>query len=241
MGAKFVAQTAERSLSKGVASARSALTRAEQALDAMERPRDLGRALFLRHVPAPRDPILALPLQDLRMGERVLLRDVELTLARGAHVHLAGPNGAGKTTLLQALLADHRIPQERLLFVAQEHDPSEESAWLERLHALPAEVRGQVLQMAAALGLDPVALLSTTRPSPGEARKLAIAYGLATDVWAIVLDEPTNHLDLPSIQRLETALAAWPGALLLVTHDRAFAEACCSERWEIVDGRVQIE
>jgi ATPase subunit of ABC transporter with duplicated ATPase domains len=57
--------------------------------------------------------------------------------------------------------------------------------------------------------------------------------------WALLLDEPTNHLDLPSVERLETALAAYPGALLLVTHDDALAERCTRTAWKVRDGRVE--
>jgi ATPase subunit of ABC transporter with duplicated ATPase domains len=57
--------------------------------------------------------------------------------------------------------------------------------------------------------------------------------------WALVLDEPTNHLDLPAVERLEEALSAYPGAILLVSHDDAFARRCTMARWRIVDGRVE--
>lgn len=48
----------------------------------------------------------------------------------------------------------------------------------------------------------------------------------------------TGRVDLPSIERLEAALAEWPGALLLVSHDAAFADALCTRRWRIEGGRV---
>jgi ATPase subunit of ABC transporter with duplicated ATPase domains len=57
---------------------------------------------------------------------------------------------------------------------------------------------------------------------------------------AVVLDEPTNHLDLPTIERLEEALAAYPGAILLVTHDDAFAGRCTSAVWPIAAGQVEM-
>ena len=91
----------------------------------------------------------------------------------------------------------------------------------------------------AALGIDPDRLLATRRPSPGEARKLLMAFGLALSAWVLVLDEPTNHLDLPSIERLEAAVAAYPGAVVIVTHDEDFARATTSTTWEVAAGTVR--
>jgi ATPase subunit of ABC transporter with duplicated ATPase domains len=68
--------------------------------------------------------------------------------------------------------------------------------------------------------------------------KLALALGLGTQVWALVLDEPTNHLDLPSIERIEAALEHYPGALVVVTHDDAFARHCTDVTWQLRDGEV---
>ena len=73
----------------------------------------------------------------------------------------------------------------------------------------------------------------------GEARKLALAVGLGRHVWALVLDEPTNHLDLPTIERLEKALATYPGAVVLVTHDDAFARAVTTRTLCVENGQVR--
>ncbi len=94
------------------------------------------------------------------------------------------------------------------------------------------------MTILAALGVDPERVLASRASSPGETRKLHMAFGLATYAWALVLDEPTNHLDLPSIERLEQALFGLPGALLLVSHDIKFASACCATSWEIRDQRL---
>lgn len=112
------------------------------------------------------------------------------------------------------------------------------------LHALPHDVRGQVLSVFAALGGDPSRLLGRraadrARLSPGEARKLALSLGLGKHAWALVLDEPTNHLDLPSIERLETALSQYPGAIVLVTHDDAFARAATTRELVVAGGAVR--
>ncbi len=97
------------------------------------------------------------------------------------------------------------------------------------------------MQIVAALGVDPKSLWASQSVSPGEARKLALATGLARQVWALILDEPTNHLDLPSIERLEAALDGYPGALVLVTHDERFADRLTSHSWEIRNGVVAVE
>ena len=94
------------------------------------------------------------------------------------------------------------------------------------------------MQLMSVLGVDPAALLASELPSPGEARKLMIAAGLGRQVWCLLLDEPTNHLDLPSIERLEVALAAFPGPVVLVSHDSVFAGAICDEAWTL-DGQLR--
>ncbi len=202
--------------------------------------KDLGRSLFVDFEPAPVPRLMHLDQAELRAGERVLLEGVRVQVGRASRVHVRGPNGAGKTTLLRALLASARIPPSRILFLPQELAPEAEASLLLELRAAPGEEQGRVLSILAALGVDPGALLAAARPSPGAARKLALAFGLARRVFALVLDEPTNHLDLPSIERLESALAAYPGALVVVTHDDAFARGCTDAAWELRDGRLWV-
>jgi len=90
-----------------------------------------------------------------------------------------------------------------------------------------------VLSLVSLLGSDPAALLASKLPSPGEARKLALALGMGTATWLLVLDEPTNHLDLPSIERLESALLSYRGAIVVVTHDDDLAAAVTTATWTI--------
>ena len=75
--------------------------------------------------------------------------------------------------------------------------------------------------------------------SPGERTRAALALLQARGVNLLVLDEPTNHLDLPAIEQLESALADYPGTLLLVTHDRRMLDAVrLTRRWHVQDGTV---
>ena len=190
-------------------------------------------------VPCPRRWIATLDGVDLRAGRKLVARDVRVAVARDSRIHVDGRNGAGKSTLLAALVRAASVPPERTLYVPQELGASEGLAIAREIAALAPDVKGRVGQLVAALGLEPSRALASGMPSPGEARKLAIALGLARRVWWVVLDEPTNHLDLPSIERLEAALADYPGALVLASHDVRFAEAVTRERWHMDHGTIE--
>jgi ATPase subunit of ABC transporter with duplicated ATPase domains len=228
------------SLGREIGKLHGRLDRLEVRERVFELHKDLGRSLFVDFEPAPVARLMHLDQAELRAGARVLLAGVRVQVERASRVHVRGRNGAGKTTLLRALLASARVPPARILFLPQELAPEAEVRLLAGLRAAPGEEQGRVLSILAALGVDPGALLACARPSPGAARKLALAFGLARRVFALVLDEPTNHLDLPSIERLETALAAYPGALVVVTHDDAFARGCTSTVWELADGALRV-
>jgi ATPase subunit of ABC transporter with duplicated ATPase domains len=125
-----------------------------------------------------------------------------------------------------------------VLWLPQDREARDGPALLREVQALPNSARGRVFEVLAALGTPPEVVMRTPQPSPGEAKKLELALGLARDVWLVMLDEPTNHLDLPSVERLEAALGGYPGALVLATHDLAFAQATCSTSLTIEDGRL---
>lgn len=239
MGTKVRIGWAEGRLGRLAGARRTELARAEAAVPTFEGHRAVGRSIFVGYEPAPRSHVLRYE-GDVRAGERVLLRDVRVALARDGRVRLQGDNGAGKTSLLRRLLETSTLPRERLLFVPQELDGAESRALLRALRLEPAEVRGRTLSLVAALGVSPERLLASEAPSPGEAKKLAMAMALGRRVWALVLDEPENHLDLPSIERLEQALRDYPAALLLVSHDDRFAEGLTRERWTVRDGSVVV-
>ncbi len=233
VGAQTRRAWAEARLGGDVRRLRTVADRAAAAVPEASVEAELGRSVFLGYTPSTKPVILALDEGEMRAGSSVLARDVHVVLRREDRVRLAGPNGAGKTTLLHRLLDANPGRAEQIFFLEQEVDPGEGGAILDRVRGLRADARGRTLSLVAALGTDPDRLLASSAPSAGEVRKVLIAEGLARRPWAVVLDEPTNHLDLPTVERLAAALRAYPGALLLVTHDDALAEECTTTRWEI--------
>ncbi len=226
------AEWSQKSLGKRIAATQRHTEWASEAADAIQIEKQLGRSVFVSHERTHKAWLLSLDASlVLPNGTRIEVPAV----SRDARIWLRGENGAGKTTLLKALLEHSRLPADRVLYLPQTTSEAEDHEALEHVRTLSPDSRGQVLSIVAALGVDPDRLLASHQPSPGEARKLMIARGLSEQRWILVLDEPENHLDLPSIERLERALAAYPGALLLVSHDAALARQVTTEHWTITD------
>jgi len=162
-------------------------------------------------------------------------------------VALVGPNGSGKTTLLETIL-EKREPQGGSVRLGHGVIPAYFSQ-----QEMELDTRGSVLQcVQRATGLqrpDAQKLLGRflfsgwdehEKPvvalSGGERRRLALALVVASGANFLVVDEPTNHLDLESREALEAALEAFPGTVLLVSHDRALLDAV-AERTLAIEAR----
>ncbi|MCF7808928.1 MAG: ATP-binding cassette domain-containing protein [Candidatus Marinimicrobia bacterium] len=157
----------------------------------------------------------------------------DLQLERGQRVGLTGPNGSGKTLLLKFFLKRTTLADSEILYLPQEITRSEGSRLVATLNRLTPEEKGSALTIVRRLGSDPEGLLYGKTISPGESRKLLLALGMSQDCSLLVLDEPTNHLDILAVSCLEEALQEWPGAILLVSHDRYFVNNVAETVWKL--------
>jgi len=180
---------------------------------------------------APAPPLVALQEATLGFGEQPLFEGLSIGLARAERACLVGRNGIGKSSLLKALAGELDLdagqrflqPGTRVAYLPQ--DPVFESGQsiADYVAAGGKIERHRVDAALKQLHLDGRRLLGGL--SGGEGRRAALARALAAQPDVLLLDEPTNHLDLPTIAWLEQELARFRGAILLISHDRAFLSA----------------
>jgi ATP-binding cassette subfamily F protein 3 len=184
-----------------------------------------------------------------KYGSVPVLRHATFEIRRGDKVGLIGPNGAGKTTLLR-IIAGQVPPTSgavelgqgvRVGYFAQN---AEETLDLERpvldevlgAHPLSPE---QVRTMLGRFLFSGEAVYKTVgQLSGGERRRVALAKMVLDRPDLLLLDEPTTHLDLPSLEALEAALRAFPGAMIVVSHDRYLLDHVAGRLLVMADGEV---
>ncbi|WP_433115713.1 ABC-F family ATP-binding cassette domain-containing protein [Micromonospora sp. CA-246542] len=221
-----------------------------ERLDVVEEPRKEWE-LRMEIAAAPRAGAVVATLRNavVRRGA-FTLGPVNLQIDWADRVAVTGANGSGKSTLLAALLG--RLPvdegtaslgpgvvvgevdQARGLFLGDAPLIDAFQAAVPQMS--PADARTLLAKFGLRAGHVPRPAATL---SPGERTRAALALLQGRGVNLLVLDEPTNHLDLPAIEQLESALASYPGTLLLVTHDRRMLAAVETNRRLRVDaGRI---
>jgi len=184
-------------------------------------------------------------------GDKIVLRNVKLTLMAGHRIGLLGRNGAGKSTFIRFLanelkaLAGERQDghQLRIGYFAQHTLESlrldQSPLWhLRQLDPLVPEQNFR--NFLGGFGFAGEKALAAVAPfSGGEKARLALALLVWQKPHLLLLDEPTNHLDIDMRETLTEALQSFAGALVLVSHDRHLLRATCDEFWLVDGGRAE--
>lgn len=194
----------------------------------------------------PYEQVLAVDNLQLKAGEKTLLKSASFTLRRGEKCAVVGDNGTGKSTLVKEIVKgkNSAIRLGRFVKIAC-YD--QENANLDLNASVLEELWGRhvtwdqtrVRNILAQAGLVAEDMDKKVRMlSGGERAKLALAVFECENGNFLVLDEPTNHLDLPARESLESALKAFDGTVLFVSHDRYFIQALAGKILELEDGNA---
>ncbi|MEO1063232.1 MAG: ABC-F family ATP-binding cassette domain-containing protein [Actinomycetota bacterium] len=180
-----------------------------------------------------------------------IVAGVDLVVERGHKIGFVGPNGAGKTTLIRLITGElaetaGTVTRGSNVDVAVFSQRQTENldlglTVLEEFKRKVGERDGRNLRtVLGAFGFrGDAADRHIAELSGGERTRLALAETMADPVNLLVLDEPTNHLDLPSCDLLEDALIAYPGTVLIVSHDRHLIRSVADSLVAVRDGRAE--
>lgn len=178
-----------------------------------------------------------------QLGERPLFRNLDFTLSPGTRMGLMGPNGSGKTTLLRMLAGEveadlgtikraegiqvayfdqHRSLLPPHLSLKEALSPKGDFV---SFRGHPIHVNGWCKRFLFSPDLLPLPIGSL---SGGERARISIAHLMLQPADILLLDEPTNDLDIPTLETLEESLLEFPGALVLITHDRCMLDRICN-------------
>jgi ATP-binding cassette subfamily F protein 3 len=244
---------------------RAQATKARQAqsrLKALERMQRIAPA----HVDSPLEfefrqpdklprPLLTLENQSVGYEGRVLLQRVNLTLAPGDRIGLLGRNGAGKSTLMKllageltALSGTRTEARDLALGYFAQHQLEQlgvNDSALGNLKRLAGQLATQATEQElrdflAGFGFTGDRVFEPVAPfSGGEKARLMLAIVTFRRPNLLLLDEPTNHLDLEMRQALAVALQDYPGAVVVVSHDRHLLRTVVDQFQVVRDGRMQ--
>lgn len=182
---------------------------------------------------------IVLKIRDLHRAyrNRTLLDHVDLDVTRADRIMITGRNGAGKTTLLRAIAETH--PEVAVLPQTTDHLRTDTTVMDHFRSQVPVYV-DDAEKLLAGHQFEPEQWTSRLRDlSAGELRRLLLAVLVNSPSRVLLLDEPTNFLDFDALDVIEEALRRYRGTLLIVSHDRYFADAVGHTRhWHVADGAV---
>lgn len=197
------------------------------------------------------NPLLTVERATVAYGDRVILSNIDLSLAPKERIAILGPNGAGKSSLIKLLagvlepakgtrtespglkigyFAQHQVDQLNL----------EEGALLQLKRLAPNTAELDLRKFLGGFGFSGDDVMSPIKLfSGGEKSRLALALLVWQKPNLLLLDEPTNHLDLDMRNALSLALQEYEGAVILVSHDRFLLRTTSDQLWLVAEGEVK--
>jgi ATPase subunit of ABC transporter with duplicated ATPase domains len=214
--------------------AKSLDTRVRRLRAQVVTPQRKERAMKVRFPAPPRAGKVVLEVEglDKSYGTKEVLKDITFALGRGERLLVIGLNGAGKTSLLRILAAETEADAGSVSYganvsfgyYAQEHEGLESERTV--LNHMAERSDAPLSELRSLLGVfrltGEIAFQTAGTLSGGEKTKLALAQLVAGRHNLLLLDEPTNNLDPGSRVAVGQALASWPGAMIVVSHDAEF-------------------
>ena len=187
-------------------------------------------------------PLISLRNIHVQFGLKVLFHDVTLNVYPKDRIALVGRNGSGKTTLFKTLMNQTELdegeifiqPGTKIGYLPQKVDWKPGQTALEFVltgiqHNSEKDMTYQAKAMLDKFQANADWLFEAT--SGGERRRVALAYAFASDPDVLLMDEPTNHLDIQLIEFLEKEFESFRGAIVVISHDRAFLKDVSRKTW----------
>ena len=187
--------------------------------------------------------LLAAKNLSKKAGERILFRHLDFLLSPGTRIGLMGPNGSGKTTLLQIIAGELQPDQGtikkaddlKIVYFDQHRMQLPNGITLRQALSPKGDFvsfRGQMIHVNGwckrFLFAPEILDMPIAKLSGGERARISIAHLMLQPADILLLDEPTNDLDIATLETLEESLLDFPGAVVLITHDRCMLDRVCN-------------
>ena len=220
-------------------------------MERVERPREAPKSIRLSFSQAfsSGNEVLHVKKLSMAFGQRKLFEDLNFLLQKKERLFIIGPNGCGKSTLIKLILGKLQPTAGRIeagynveigYYDQENQNLTPENTVLDELHnAYPEKTDLEIrntLALFRFVGEDVFRTVSVL--SGGERARLTLAKLILSQMNLLVLDEPTNHLDIDSREALESALEAFEGTILTVSHDRYFMDKLATRFIELHPGHA---